>query len=325
MSLDHLMKIIDADDKRKALNQETNTPEPTKDVKESSNENVSNESEDLGSESVKDETTSNENETDVKEPSETSKDEKKPETVKKQELTEKQKQEYAFRKEWGKQEKKHSAEMNAIKLELENLKKSLAKPEVKVTQDNFDTVEEFKEWEDQQRIDKIKNELRKEQLETLESQKIVESKRTAIVEKVETLFEGPEDKKLYNDMVSQAIDMGLDGFLKNENKEQTIRTFIDDSNIGPLVLQYLIGYPEKLKEIYDMRDVLDKKVELKLLEREIKSNLSKKKVEPVINSLDKKVSAPILGKLGSLGSNNTSSKLSKAEEDAEVLRYIRGR
>jgi hypothetical protein len=328
MSLAQLMKEIADDEQKQLKKQENNMPEPKKEVEDSSNENVAvDNEEELGSDTSKDTTVSNENETDVNKPSETSKDDKGVKPVKKQELTMQQKQEYAFRKQFGIQEKKHREAIEALKQQIEEIKKINSKtPELK--QSNFDTIEEWEDYKDQQRTEKIKEDLRKEELQRLEQQEELHHKANEISSRVNELIPDKQDRELYNNMVKQAVDLGIDDFLNKENKGPIIKSFIADSQIGPLVLQHLLGYPEELERIYKLTDVTDKKLELKLIERDIKQSVMFKRQQQSQNQTSvkqEKTNIPVLGKLGTQGTNNSNVKLSKVEEDNEVLRFMRGR
>ena len=316
MSYQRLMDLVEADDKAKARNQDNVPP-----VSPNVNEDSSNDSK--VEDTVIDTTKDNENETDVKPNSETSQEDQakkvEQEKIKKSELTDKQKQEYAFKKQLAIKEKKHADELALMKREIEALKQSTKKPDPIVDRENFATDAEYIAYKAREEAQKVFNEAQKANEQKNEESNRIAQRSVEVKNKVDTLFTTPEDKKLYTDMVQHAVDVGLGDFLNSENKERTIMTFIDNSPIGPKILQHLIGFPDKLKEIYETTDIMDKKVELKLLERELRYEM---KTPPAKEKEKTPQPKPVV--IGKLGSQTNNPSRSSREDDAEAMRLIRG-
>jgi chemotaxis protein histidine kinase CheA len=316
MSLDRLMKIVEADDKKKSANQENNTPEPKNDVDELRSETTGNNDSDPGRDESEKPDESNPKTGDKPNP-ETPKDKSK--------LSDKEKAEYAFRKQFAKQDSKYKTQLEQMRQELEDLKKNIAKPEAKITRDNFETDEDYEDWRLDQKAQNIFDNSQKKQLEAkIEEQSIIEQK-TKVTSKVQELYSDPKDLDLYNKMIQFGIQNGLEDALNSDNGKD-IKKFIDNSTIGPRVLQHLIGFPNKFNEIFNMDDTIDKRFELKMLERELLADIQfKKNQTPDSSSTKQKPNVPVLGKLGSTGSNNQEVSLNKYEADREALKFIRGR
>lgn len=322
MDISMLEKIVARD--AAVVKQEISTLAPKKDAEVVSNENgTSSNVADLGSDTTQKVASSNETSTDVKPTSETSKDGN-TSPVDKSKLSQQEKMEYAFKKEFGKEKKRHQAEIDALRSELNEIKKATAKPEPVITADNFDTVEEYNKWLIKQETAKALNEYKQNEINNKIQVEEINNKKSEVHNVISELYKTPDEIKLYNSMVQEAIDNGLDDYLNAENKERTIRSFIDNSPIGPRVLQHLIWDTKRMNEIYNIKDPIDKRVELKLLERELKQHIALQKTNVTAPIVNKPV-VPIMGKIGSNVTTNGDSKLSKQETEAEAMRFLKSR
>lgn len=314
MSFDTLMRMVELDDKKKeAIKQANIPPVPENGIQtEVIDDATSLDNGEPGSKPLENKVDEDEQVGDKE--SETPKDQK----IKKSELTDKEKAEYSFKKQLAAKDRKHAEELANIRKEIAEMKEGKKADEPKVTKDNFETEEDYIAYKAREEALKLYNEMQKQSENVANESRQVEQRTAAVANKVETLFSNPEEKKQYVDMVQHAVDVGLGDFLNNENKERTIMSFIDNSPIGPRILQHLIGFPDKLREIYETTDIMDKKVELKLLEREIKAMMINKPVET------KSVPSPKPVVIGKLGAPSITTKLSSKEDDAESMRLIRG-
>lgn len=326
MSLELLERMIAADEGRKK--QDDNPPAPENKVDDSNSENVDTKSNDDPGSDSKDNADTSKNENGDKQESKTPNDKTDQNKIDKSKLGDKEKMEYSFRKQFAKQEGKFRSQLEQMQKELEELKKGTKKPEV--TRDNFESDEAYTDWKLEQKANDLFEQHQKKELENKIAEQNALKQRETVVNKVQGLFDEPEELKLYNTMVKYAIDNGFDDALKHENGKD-IKKFIDNSPIGPRVLQHLIGFPDKFNEIFNMDDSVDKKVELKMLERELQHDIMLKKSKKASNIDNKdskqtqtKPNVPVIGKLG-VNSSNTNMQLSKTEEDREMLKYIRGR
>ena len=313
---DQLMKMVEADEKKKAaIKEQSNTSTvPETEVRTVVDENATETNDgEPGSKPKDDSEVSNEQVGDKE--SETPKDQK----IKKSELTDKEKAEYSFKKQLAAKDRKHAEELANIRKEIAEMKEGKKADEPKVSKDNFETEDDYIAYKAREEALKLYNEMQKQSENVANESRQVEQRTAAVANKVETLFSNPEEKKQYVDMVQHAVDVGLGDFLNNENKERTIMSFIDNSPIGPRILQHLIGFPDKLREIYETTDIMDKKVELKLLEREIKAMMINKPVKQEISAPSPK---PVV--IGKLGAPSITTKLSSKEDDAKSMRLIRG-
>lgn len=321
--------MIDADEKRKSQNQDNRSPEPGNETDNSKNENANDETKDeSGDKSNEDSKESNSENGDKKE-SETPKDKNElNQKVDKSKLSDKEKMEYSFRKQYAKQEGKFRSQLEQLQKELQELKKG---KEPKITRDNFESDEAYADWKLEQKAKELFEQQQNKLKEESNAVQMIERQKSEVVNKVKSLFETPDELKLYNDMVKFAMDNGFEDALKHESGKD-IKKFIDNSPIGPRVLQHLIGFPDKFNEIFNMDDSIDKKVELKMLERELLHDIQMKKSKKPSNIDNKdsnqsqsKPNVPIIGKLGTTGTNNQNIQLSKQEEEKELMRIIRGR
>jgi hypothetical protein len=307
--------MVEADEKKKAaIKEQSNTSTvPETEVRTVVDENATETEDGEPGSPLKDDSEVSNGQVGDKE-SETPKDQK----IKKSELTDKEKAEYSFKKQLAAKDRKHAEELANIRKEIAEMKEGKNASEPKVTKDNFETEEDYIAYKAREEALKLYNEMQKQSENVANESRQVEQRTAAVANKVETLFSNPEEKKQYVDMVQHAVDVGLGDFLNNENKERTIMSFIDNSPIGPRILQHLIGFPDKLREIYETTDIMDKKVELKLLEREIKAMMINKPVET------KSAPSPKPVVIGKLGAPAITAKLSSKEDDAESMRLIRG-
>lgn len=329
MSLAALEKMIEADDKRKSQNQDTRSPEPGNETDNSKNENTNDETKDESGDKSNEDSKESNSENGDKNESETPKDRNESnQKIDKSKISEKEKMEYSFRKQYAKQEGKFRSQLEQLQKELQELKKG---KEPTITRDNFETDEAYADWKLEQKAQELFEQQQNKLKEESTAIQMIERQKGEVVNKVKSLFETEEDRKLYNDMVKFAIDNGFEDALKHESGKD-IKKFIDNSPIGPRVLQHLIGFPDKFNEIFNMDDSIDKKVELKMLERELLHDIQMKKSKKASNIDNKdsnqsqsKPNVPIIGKLGTTGTNNQNINLSKQEEDRELMRIIRGR
>lgn len=323
MSLELLERMIAADENRKP--QENNHPAPENKVDDSNSENVDTKSNDDPGSDSDDNANTSKNENGDKKESETpnDKNEQNQNKIDKSKLSDKEKMEYSFRKQFAKQDGKYRSQLEQMQKELEELKKGIKKPEV--TRDNFESDEAYTDWKLEQKANDLFAQYQKKELENKIAEQNALKQRETVVNKVQNIFEDPEELKLYNTMVKYAIDNGFDDALKHENGKD-IKKFVDNSAIGPRVLQHLIGFPDKFNEIFNMNDPVDKKIELKIIERELQHDmmLKKNKKTSNIDNKDSKPNVPIIGKLG-VNSSNTNMHLSNKEEEKEMLKFIRGR
>ena len=327
MSLELLQKMIDADEKLKSQNQDNRSPEPGNETDNSKNENANDETKDESGDKSNEDSKEINSENGDKKESETPKDNNEQnQKVDKSKLSDKEKMEYAFRKQYAKQESKFRSQLEQLQKELQELKKG---KEPKITRDNFESDEAYADWKLEQKAKELFEQQQNKLKEEYNAVQMIERQRGEVVNKVKSLFETPDELKLYNNMVKYAIDNGLDDALKHENGLD-IKTFIDNSPIGPRVLQHLIGCPDKFNEIFYL-DAIDKKIELRMLERELMHDIQMKKRKASnidnkdSNQSQSKPNVPIIGKLGTTGTNNQNIQLSKQEEERELMRIIRGR
>ena len=327
MSLELLQKMIDADEKLKSQNQDNRSPEPGNETDNSKNENANDETKDESGDKSNEDSKEINSENGDKKESETPKDNNEQnQKVDKSKLSDKEKMEYAFRKQYAKQESKFRSQLEQLQKELQELKKG---KEPKITRDNFESDEAYADWKLEQKAKELFEQQQNKLKEEYNAVQMIERQRGEVVNKVKSLFETPDELKLYNNMVKYAIDNGLDDALKHENGLD-IKTFIDNSPIGPRVLQHLIGFPDKFNEIFYL-DAIDKKIELRMLERELMHDIQMKKRKASnidnkdSNQSQSKPNVPIIGKLGTTGTNNQNIQLSKQEEERELMRFIRGR
>src|SRR5574343_198555 len=179
--------------------------------------------------------------------------------------------------------------------------------EPKITRDTFESDEAYADWKLEQKAQELFEQQQNKLKEESNAIQMIERQKGEVVNKVKSLFETPDELKLYNDMVKFAMDNGFEDALKHDNGKD-IKKFIDNSPIGPRVLQHLIGFPDKFNEIFNMDDSIDKKVELKLLEKELLHDIQMKKSKKPSNIDNKEMTnkEPVkpIGKLGVHGLGN---------------------
>lgn len=329
MSLELLQKMIDADEKRKSQNQDNRSPEPGNETDNSKSENANDETKDESGDKSNEESKESNSANGDKNESETPKDKNEQnQKVDKSKIGEKEKMEYSFRKQYAKQEGKFRSQLEQLQRELQELKKGNAP---KITRENFETDEAYADWKLEEKAKELFEQQQNKLREESNAMQMIERQKGEVVNKVKSLFESPDELKLYNDMVRYAMDNGFEDALKHDNGKD-IKKFIDNSPIGPRVLQHLIGFPDKFNEIFSMDDSIDKKVELKLLEKELLHDIQMKKSKKPSNIDNKdsnqsqsKPNVPVIGKLGVTGTNNQNIQLSKQEEDKELMKFLRGR
>lgn len=289
-----------------AQHQENVKPEPEKDNnKQESVSTTVNTNDESGDKSIANTEGNQSNVGDNKKESETPKDKNEQnQKVDKSKLSDKEKMEYAFRKQYAKQEGKFRSQLEQLQKELQELKKG---KEPKITRDNFESDEAYADWKLEQKAQELFEQQQNKLKEESNAIQMIERQKGEVVNKVKSLFETPDELKLYNDMVKFAMDNGFEDALKHDNGKD-IKKFIDNSPIGPRVLQHLIGFPDKFNEIFNMDDSIDKKVELKLLEKELLHDIQMKKSKKPSNIDNKEMTnkEPVkpIGKLGVHGLGN---------------------
>lgn len=289
-----------------AQHQENVKPEPEKDNnKQESVSTTVNTNDESGDKSIANTEGNQSNVGDNKKESETPKDNNEHnQKVDKSKFSDKEKMEYSFRKQYAKQEGKFRSQLEQLQKELQELKKG---KEPKITRDNFESDEAYADWKLEQKAQELFEQQQNKLKEESNAIQMIERQKGEVVNKVKSLFETPDELKLYNDMVKFAMDNGFEDALKHDNGKD-IKKFIDNSPIGPRVLQHLIGFPDKFNEIFNMDDSIDKKVELKLLEKELLHDIQMKKSKKPSNIDNKEMTnkEPVkpIGKLGVHGLGN---------------------
>lgn len=144
---------------------------------------------------------------------------------------------------------KSKAEIRRLRAEIEALKQSAGEGGKKVSRENYVSDDEFQEDLRKETARAIKNEIlletKNSQLEQVENQVFKESWG----DKVNAYYPDQESRVAYSTLLKQAKAAGI-------NPHQDVHDYVQDSSIGPVLLEYLLRDPNALATINDAKPVV---------------------------------------------------------------------
>jgi hypothetical protein len=135
------------------------------------------------------------------------------------------------------------------RLESEIAKLKEAKPQPKLSRDHFATEDEYEDHRDAVRKEDLKREVRLENLqEQLEETSASNFKQTW-TQKVSAFYQAPEDVQRYRQTLQWAKANGV-------NPHQDVHDYVQDVEVGPVMLEYLLSNPQVLNAINGSKPVV---------------------------------------------------------------------
>ena len=209
---------------------------------------------------------------------------------------------YKANRSFIKQKEKFKAKMKAYEAEIESLKAKLMKAEAvdpKSFEDDVDKQVDFK----------VAKGMLKNRIEGLEAQRqsAIYDQEEAECEqihqqRVDSCFDDEESKSHYQRLLENGRDKFVE-FLGKYDPDNTILSYLDDSNISPLMVQVLMTNPEVLKRVVSIKNPLNKVIELRSLESRINLDRKLRSVKtPRNDSQPQDAKSNHAGKLPSTGS-----------------------
>lgn len=174
---------------------------------------------------------------------------------------------YKANKAFIRQKEKYKAKIGAMQSQIDDLKAQLMK---------FNAVDTSKIEDEDKRFDfKMAKNTLKTKLEGLEEQRqnAINEQEEAEAEqihqqRVDSCFDDENSKSHYLRLLENGRDKFVN-FLSQYDPQNTILTYLDDSEMSPLMVQVLMTNPEVLKRVVSIKNPLNKVVELRSIENRI--------------------------------------------------------
>lgn len=149
------------------------------------------------------------------------------------------------------QNKDYSAKIQAQKSRIAELEKSLEemKKAPKYTKEHFATDEEYEDWKDSQRTTKIRTELALDQAREQMTESTNNAFKQSWNQKVSSFYKDPEDIAAFRQTLANAKAQGI-------NPPQAVHDYVQHSDIGPVMLEYLLATPEAMHGVSNVPAVV---------------------------------------------------------------------
>lgn len=176
--------------------------------------------------------------------------------------------EYKANNAFIKQKKKYQAKVASMQAEIEDLKQKLMK---------FNAVSEDSLKDDPSKLMdlKINKNTLNNQIQHLEKYRndVIEEQANAEAElihqrRVDNCFTDEAEVEHYQTLLNNGRDKFVD-FLSKYDPDNTILQYLDDCDNSPLMVQVLMTNPNVLKRVVEIRNPLNKTIELRQLENRI--------------------------------------------------------
>ena len=225
---------------------------------------------------------------------------------------------YKANKAFIKQKQKYQTKINAMQSQIDSMKAQLAK---------FNAVDPTSLGDDQdKKMDlKVAKGVLKNQISNLESQRDsvmyeqeAEEAEQIHQQRVDACFDDESSKSHYFKLLENGRDKFVQ-FLGKYDPDNTILEYLDDSDISPLMVQVLMTNPEVLKRVVNIKNPLNKVVELRSIENRINLDRRIRSVKTPRTQATQTNKSPA-GKLPSTGSQTNPSG-SNAEPKVRDANY----
>lgn len=192
------------------------------------------------------------------------------------------------------QKRKYQAKVGAMQSEIDSLKQQLLKYNAVDTESLKDKPEEMIDLKiNKSTLDNQIKLLEKQRNEAIEEQANAEA-QLIHQQRIDNCFTDEAEVTRYQTLLANGRDKFFN-FLQKYDPENTILQYLDDSDYSPLLVQILMTNPNVLKKVVEIRNPINKAIELRSLENRI---LMDRKLRQVKG----KSAAPAAKKLPSTGS-----------------------
>ena len=247
--------------------------------------------------------------------------------------TPEERKEYAW-KSLRKQNQRLNQELSEMRKQIEALSK---KPEAEKTASEFATDADYQKYLIDHQLEGLLSRRAEEEHKAQEATREEQSAQSAVYQKIRDTYSDPDEYKIYTEAMNAATAPDTEDHegghmytLFNDNPESAkdLSSFCAKSPLGARIMFHFAMVPADCAAYAQLDDPVDRKVELRLLEKKLGAlqaagKLSMKKPSSVPsgsvqgNTVPATGSVPIMGKMGTgSGGNNEPS-------DDDILKDIR--
>lgn len=209
---------------------------------------------------------------------------------------------YAFTKLKNKERQKREKLISDYEARIKNLNEELSRFK-DLQKDNFKTDEEYINYLVDKQMKERESAQLSQQKANIESEAFEEINQQRIL----SCFPKEEDREIYNKLIN---DSGKDfvELLDRADPDNAILSYLDDSDISPLLIRVLMTKPEYRNDILSKKSAYSKVIALDNLAKQLtyaKSIIDKRNSSPKVET---KKPLPVVGKVAKSESSNVVDK-----------------